>query len=45
MAADCRLKKKEKKTLKLGGFDANLTVNPCSDYHMIRLGFPIFWKV
>jgi hypothetical protein len=45
MAVDCRLKKKKKKTLELGGFDANLTVNLCSDYHMIRLGFLIFQKV
>jgi hypothetical protein len=43
MVVDCRLKKK--KTLELGGFDANLTVNLCSDYHMIRLGFLIFRKV
>jgi hypothetical protein len=42
MAVDCRLKKR---TLELGGFDANLTVYLCSDYHMIRLGFPIFRKV
>jgi hypothetical protein len=41
MAVDYRLKKK----LELGGFDANLTVYLCSDYHMIRLGFPIFRKV
>jgi hypothetical protein len=35
MAVDYRMKKKKKKTLELGGFDANLTVNLSSDYHMI----------
>jgi hypothetical protein len=38
MAVDCRMKKKErKKTLKLGGFDTNLTVNSMAREQLLQL--------
>jgi hypothetical protein len=42
MVVGCRMKVN---TQTKGKNDVNLTVYLCSDYHMIRLGFPIFRKV